>query len=61
MFGMFPKVLSGKISSTIVCSSEVDFHYDNKATSVPMKEFCAQWYLPSLETPSKEGDTMVGF
>ncbi|KAJ7329936.1 hypothetical protein JRQ81_016110 [Phrynocephalus forsythii] len=51
----------GKLTSRVTYSSEIDLHSENKATSTPIKELCVQWYLPSLEKPSKEGETMVLF
>nr|XP_060633260.1 cilia- and flagella-associated protein 54 [Anolis sagrei ordinatus] len=49
------------INSNITSTSEVDLHTENKATSAPIKELCVQWYLPSLEKSSKDGETMVLF
>uniref|UniRef100_A0A670IXX3 Cilia and flagella associated protein 54 n=1 Tax=Podarcis muralis TaxID=64176 RepID=A0A670IXX3_PODMU len=50
---------SWKLPASLACSSEMDIHSDNKATSTPIRELCVQWYLPSLERSLKEGETMV--
>ncbi|XP_061438715.1 cilia- and flagella-associated protein 54 [Rhineura floridana] len=55
------RIPSWKVPSSVTCSSEMDIHSDNKATSTPIRELCVQWYLPSLERSSKEGETMVLF
>ncbi|XP_053260953.1 cilia- and flagella-associated protein 54 isoform X2 [Podarcis raffonei] len=52
---------SWKLPASLACSSEMDIHSDNKATSTPIRELCVQWYLPSLERSLKEGETMVLF
>ncbi|XP_062991053.1 cilia- and flagella-associated protein 54 [Elgaria multicarinata webbii] len=50
-----------RMPSSVTCSSNLDMHSDNKATCTPIRELCVQWYLPSLEKSSKEGETMVLF
>ncbi|KAF7248510.1 Cilia- and flagella-associated protein 54, partial [Varanus komodoensis] len=57
----YQKSSSIRISPTVTCTSAMDIHSDNKATSTPVRELCVQWYLPSLEKSSKEGETMVLF
>uniref|UniRef100_A0ABM5GFE7 Cilia- and flagella-associated protein 54 isoform X1 n=1 Tax=Pogona vitticeps TaxID=103695 RepID=A0ABM5GFE7_9SAUR len=56
-----PRTSLGGITSSITCSSEINLYAENKATSTPIRELCVQWYLPSLEESSEEGETMVLF
>ncbi|XP_062838899.1 cilia- and flagella-associated protein 54 isoform X2 [Anolis carolinensis] len=55
------RIALGRMSSDTISTSEMDLRIDNKATSAPIKELCVQWYLPSLEKSSKDGETMVLF
>ncbi|XP_042324461.1 cilia- and flagella-associated protein 54 isoform X2 [Sceloporus undulatus] len=59
--GLAQRASLGRLTSDVTSMSEVDILTDNKATSTPIKELCVQWYLPSLEKSSKDGETMVLF
>ncbi|XP_053108413.1 cilia- and flagella-associated protein 54 isoform X2 [Hemicordylus capensis] len=59
--GAAKRLSSERISPGVAWSSDTDIRSENSATSIPFKELCVQWYLPSLEQSAKGGDNMVLF